>query len=269
MRAISELRDVFRKALELPTDAPVDTLEYRSITNGIVGPHVLGSEHRGRVRHRCSTPMTSSSSAHSPGPANVASTVSSSVTDADRRVALVTGATRESATRLRSGWPKRATPSRCMGVGPSRPIQVAAQLTDRSTSRRSPRRVRRRPPRCGSSSRFFDRFRRLDALVVNAGARAAAPLGLISDDDLARLFSVTALGATQTLAEARVPPAPRGAAAAGPVPRRLVVGRRGPARQEQAYAATKGAVIALTLAAAKELGPAGIRVERRRPGVYR
>ena len=109
----------------------------------------------------------------------------------------------------------------------------------------------------------FERFGRLDALVINAGVHAAAPLGLLGATDIERLFAVNAAGAAHTLNTA-VRLLRRGSAPAV-VLLSSVMGQRGGAGQA-VYAATKAAIAGLAVAAAKELGPAGIRVNAVAPG---
>jgi len=109
----------------------------------------------------------------------------------------------------------------------------------------------------------FDRYRRLDALVVNAGAHEAGLLGMTADAAVERLFAVNAVGATHTL-QAAVRLLRRGTSPAV-VLLSSYMGTRGAAGQA-VYGATKAAVVGLTLAAAKELGPAGIRVNAVAPG---
>jgi 3-oxoacyl-[acyl-carrier protein] reductase len=113
---------------------------------------------------------------------------------------------------------------------------------------------------------IFERHRRLDALVVNAGIHAAAPLGMVGDAIVERLFAVNAVGATHTL-QAAVRLLRRGDRPAA-VLLSSVMGTKGAAGQA-AYAASKAAVLGLTAAAAKELGPAGIRVNAVAPGFIR
>ena len=108
--------------------------------------------------------------------------------------------------------------------------------------------------------------RGLDALVVNAGIHDAAPLGMVSDAVVDRLFAVNAVGATHTLQSA-VRLLRRGDHPAA-VLLSSVVGTKGVAGQA-VYAASKAAVLGLTVAAAKELGPAGIRVNAVAPGFIR
>jgi len=109
----------------------------------------------------------------------------------------------------------------------------------------------------------FERHRRLDALVVNAGEHAASMLGMTSDAVVERLFAVNAVGATHTL-QAAVRLLRRGT---GPsvVMLSSVMATEG-APGQVVYGATKAAVAGLTRAAAKELGPAGIRVNAVAPG---
>jgi 3-oxoacyl-[acyl-carrier protein] reductase len=109
----------------------------------------------------------------------------------------------------------------------------------------------------------FERFKRLDALVVNAGTHAAGMLGMTDDATIQRLFAVNAAGAAYTL---------RGAArllARGRTPAVVLVSSitasRGMAGQA-VYAASKAAVAALARSAAKEFGPQGIRVNAVEPG---
>ncbi|MDY7087448.1 SDR family NAD(P)-dependent oxidoreductase [Paractinoplanes brasiliensis] len=109
----------------------------------------------------------------------------------------------------------------------------------------------------------FQNFKRLDALVVNAGTHAAGMLGMTDDATIERLFAVNSAGAVYTL---------RGAArllARGKSPAVVLVSSitasRGIAGQA-VYSASKAAVAALARSAAKELGKQGIRVNAVEPG---
>lgn len=109
----------------------------------------------------------------------------------------------------------------------------------------------------------FGNFKRLDALVVNAGTHAAGMLGMTDDATVERLFAVNSAGAVYTL---------RGAArllARGKNPAVVMVSSitasRGIAGQA-VYSASKAAVAALARSAAKELGRQGIRVNAVEPG---
>ncbi|MGW5669860.1 SDR family NAD(P)-dependent oxidoreductase [Micromonospora sp. NPDC003776] len=112
----------------------------------------------------------------------------------------------------------------------------------------------------------FARWRRLDALVVNAGVHEAGLLGSVADATIDRLFAVNAAGAAHTLQQgARLLRRGRRPAA---VLTASLVGTAGAAGQA-VYAASKAAVEGLTRAAAKELGPVGIRVNAVAPGFIR
>lgn len=114
--------------------------------------------------------------------------------------------------------------------------------------------------------RIYQRHGRLDALVVNAGVHAAGLLGLTSRETIGRLFDVNAVGATHTL-QAALRLLRRGGDPAV-VLVSSIMGRAGGAGQT-VYSATKAAVLGLTMAAAKELGPHGIRVNAVAPGYIR
>ncbi|WP_067495076.1 SDR family NAD(P)-dependent oxidoreductase [Actinoplanes sp. TFC3] len=109
----------------------------------------------------------------------------------------------------------------------------------------------------------FERFRRLDALVINAGTHAAGMLGMTDDATIARLFAVNAAGAAYTLQNS-VRLLGRGRTPAI-VLVSSVTASAGVAGQA-VYAASKAAVSGLTVSAAKELGPRGIRVNAVAPG---
>ncbi|MEO3874946.1 SDR family oxidoreductase [Nonomuraea sp. B12E4] len=110
---------------------------------------------------------------------------------------------------------------------------------------------------------IYQRHGRLDSLVINAGVHAAGLLGLVRQDTISRLFEVNAMGAAHTL-QAALRLLRRGTDPAV-VLISSIMGRSGGPGQA-VYSATKAAVLGLTLAAAKELGPAGIRVNAVAPG---
>jgi 3-oxoacyl-[acyl-carrier protein] reductase len=109
----------------------------------------------------------------------------------------------------------------------------------------------------------YERWRRLDALVVNAGVHEAGLLGSVADTTIERLLRVNTAGAVHTLQQA-IRLLRRGSAPAVVLTGSLV-GSAGAAGQT-VYAASKAALEGLTRAAAKELGPAGIRVNAIAPG---
>ncbi|MDR7280737.1 SDR family NAD(P)-dependent oxidoreductase [Catenuloplanes atrovinosus] len=110
---------------------------------------------------------------------------------------------------------------------------------------------------------IFTAHRRLDALVINAGTHDAAMLGAMPAAAVDRLFAVNAAGATHTL-QASISLLRRGDRPAV-VLVSSVMGTAGAAGQA-VYGATKAAVAGLARAAAKELGPLGIRVNAVAPG---
>jgi 3-oxoacyl-[acyl-carrier protein] reductase len=109
----------------------------------------------------------------------------------------------------------------------------------------------------------FERHRHLDAVVVNAGMHEAGLLGMMGDAAVERLFAVNAVGAVLTVNGA-VKLLRRGNAPSI-VLLSSVMGTAGAAGQV-VYGATKAAVAGFARAAAKELGPAGIRVNAVAPG---
>ena len=109
----------------------------------------------------------------------------------------------------------------------------------------------------------FENFRRLDALVLNAGTHAAGMLGMTDEATVQRLFAVNAIGAVHTL-QGAVRLLGRGRTPAV-VLVSSITGTNGLAGQA-VYAATKAAVAGLARSAAKELGPRGIRVNAVAPG---
>ncbi|GAA1590410.1 SDR family NAD(P)-dependent oxidoreductase [Actinoplanes couchii] len=109
----------------------------------------------------------------------------------------------------------------------------------------------------------FETFKRLDALVVNAGTHAAGMLGMTPDATVERLFAVNAAGAAYTLQNAvRLLARAQNPAV---VLTASITGTHGAAGQA-VYAASKAAVVGLAKSAAKELGPRGIRVNAVAPG---
>ena len=110
---------------------------------------------------------------------------------------------------------------------------------------------------------LFAEHRRLDVLVNNAGVLEPGLLGAVGAEDLERTFAVNALGPFHVLqAASRLLARGDGGSVVNVA---SVVGVRGAAGQA-AYASAKAAVIGLTRAAAKELGPA-VRVNAVAPGL--
>ena len=110
----------------------------------------------------------------------------------------------------------------------------------------------------------LQRFGRLDLLVCNAGISVTGLFQDISDADAERIFRVNA-GGTMHLTK-RVLPAMLRQHSGCIITVASIWGEVG-AACEVHYSASKAAVIGFTKALAKELGPAGIRVNCVSPGV--
>lgn len=113
-------------------------------------------------------------------------------------------------------------------------------------------------------NRAFSQIGDVDILVCNAGTMYFGLLSQMAEDEWNRLFTVN-VGGIYHCVNAAMPSflkTHRGSI----VTVASMWGQVG-ASCEAAYSATKGAVIALTKALAKELGPSGIRVNCVAPGV--
>jgi 3-oxoacyl-[acyl-carrier protein] reductase len=110
---------------------------------------------------------------------------------------------------------------------------------------------------------IFRRFKRLDVLVNNAGILQDALLGMISEAAIRAVIDTNLVGSLTHLQEAsRL----MGRHRSGSIVNvSSIIGRFGNDGQT-VYAASKAAVIGMTLAAAKELAPANIRVNAVAPG---
>jgi 3-oxoacyl-[acyl-carrier protein] reductase len=110
---------------------------------------------------------------------------------------------------------------------------------------------------------LFASHRRLDALVANAGALGDARIGMISEALLHDTIDVNLLGAVRHVQCAARLMQRRGGGAIVLVG--SVMGLGGNAGQVP-YAAAKAGLIGVMRSAAKELGPAGVRVNVVAPG---
>ena len=110
---------------------------------------------------------------------------------------------------------------------------------------------------------LFRRHRRLDILVNNAGVLGDARLGMISDETIEHTFAVNAHAAILHLQSAVRLMQRSGAGSIINIS--SIIGLQGNAGQ-CVYAASKAALVGLTLAAAKELAPLKIRVNAVAPG---
>lgn len=104
----------------------------------------------------------------------------------------------------------------------------------------------------------------VDALVLNAGISHFDLVQDMTPEAFHRVMDVNAYGAYQTVS--RVAPSMISRRSGTIVTVASIWGETG-GSMESAYSASKGAVIAMTKALAKELGPSGIRVNCVSPGV--
>ena len=104
----------------------------------------------------------------------------------------------------------------------------------------------------------------VDVLVCNAGIMHFAPINLMAEPEWDRIFDVNVKGIYHCVNAAL--PAFLRKQAGCVITVSSMWGQVG-ASCEAAYSATKGAILSLTKALAKELGPSGIRVNCVAPGV--
>lgn len=109
------------------------------------------------------------------------------------------------------------------------------------------------------------RFGHIDVLVNNAGVEFNELIGMISRGNMEKMFTVNVFGTIEMIqAASRI--MARNANGGSIINISSMVGLRGNPGQ-LVYSATKGAVIALTKSAAKELAPQKIRVNSIAPGL--
>ena len=108
-------------------------------------------------------------------------------------------------------------------------------------------------------------FGHIDVLVNNAGVEFNELIGMISRENMEKMFKVNVYGTIEMIqAVSRI--MSRNENGGSIINISSMVGLRGNSGQ-LVYSATKGAVIALTKSAAKELAPKGIRVNSVAPGL--
>ena len=110
----------------------------------------------------------------------------------------------------------------------------------------------------------FEKLPDVDILICNAGIMDFAPINMLPEERWDRIFDVNVKGVYNCVCGAL--PGFLRKQKGSIVTVSSMWGQVG-ASCEAAYSATKGAVIALTKALAKELGPSGIRVNCVAPGV--
>jgi 3-oxoacyl-[acyl-carrier protein] reductase len=110
---------------------------------------------------------------------------------------------------------------------------------------------------------IFRRFKRLDVLVNNAGIMQGALLGMITNETMRAVIDTNLVGSILHLQEAsRLMTRNRQGSI---INLSSIIGRFGTEGQT-VYAASKAAVIGMTMASAKELAPKNIRVNAVAPG---
>ena len=108
-------------------------------------------------------------------------------------------------------------------------------------------------------------FGHIDVLVNNAGIEFNELIGMISKDNMEKMFNVNVFGAIEMLQTVSRVMA-RNEKGGSIINISSMVGLRGN-RGQLVYSATKGAIIALTKSAAKELADKNIRVNSIAPGI--
>jgi 3-oxoacyl-[acyl-carrier protein] reductase len=115
----------------------------------------------------------------------------------------------------------------------------------------------------GCYREIFQRFKRLDVLVNNAGILEGALLGMITEALVRRNFEINTFGSIYHLQEASRLMARNKFGSI--INLTSILGRLG-SEGQAVYAASKAAIIGLTLSAAKELASKNIRVNAVAPG---
>jgi 3-oxoacyl-[acyl-carrier protein] reductase len=184
----------------------------------------------------------------------------------DGRVAYVTGSTRGIGNAIARTFADAGAHVVVNGYSvPTGADDVAAELRERYgtdclgivADQRDPAAIK------AAFERIFNQFGRLDILVNNAGIVEDALLGMIRDDTIVDTFDVNALAIVRNLQTgSRLMRRSGGGSVINISSIMGVLGNAG----EVVYAGTKAAVIGITRSAAKELAPAGIRVNAIAPG---
>lgn len=109
----------------------------------------------------------------------------------------------------------------------------------------------------------INKFNKIDALVNNAGVLKRKPFTETKLDDYQQLIHVNQLGVFMGM-RAVIPQMEK--QQKGSIINNVSISAFAPISQSSAYAATKASVVAMSKAAAIELGPKGIRVNMVHPG---
>lgn len=114
-----------------------------------------------------------------------------------------------------------------------------------------------------AAGKIIDQFGRIDVLVNNAGAFKRQSFKEVSLEDYQQLINVNQLGVFMGM-QAVIPYMEK--QRKGSIINNVSISSFAPISRSSAYAATKSAVVAMSKAAAVELGPHGIRVNMVHPG---
>ncbi len=110
---------------------------------------------------------------------------------------------------------------------------------------------------------IIKKFHKIDVLINNAGVLKRKPFTEISLNDYQQLIHVNQLGVFMGM-QAVIPQMEK--QQKGSIINNVSISAFAPISQSSAYAATKASVVAMSKAAAIELGPKGIRVNMVHPG---
>lgn len=182
------------------------------------------------------------------------------------KIALITGASRgigyatarvfaqHGATVLLNGRSPETLTSRCHELKNTFGSDAAPFAYD----------VRDRTAISSAFSQIFKLYRRLDVLINNAGVLESALLGMITPQIIDSTINTNIVGPILHIQEAaRLMSRNRSGSI---INISSIMGTHG-AEGQTAYAASKSAIVGMTLAAAKELAPKGIRVNAIAPGL--
>lgn len=193
-----------------------------------------------------------------------------SMSDASKKVMLVTGASRGIGAEIASMAAERGWR---VGVNYLRSEAAAQAVVERiraaggeAVALRAD--VGQLPEVVRLFAQLDDAFGRLDALVNNAGMLANFKVTEVDEHNVAQLYAANVFSAYYCAREAvRRMARSRGGQGGAIVNMSSVASRLGGLGGGTAYAGSKGALDAFNLALAKEVGPEGIRVNTLRPGL--
>jgi len=187
--------------------------------------------------------------------------------DLDGQVAFVTGAARgigrATALRLASAGCRmvvnfrtasdeaQATLAELEAIQPGGVASVEGSVAEAETVERAAKLI-------------FEKFKRLDVVVNNAGILRDAYIGMIPDDEIDLVLRTNLASVIRVIQGMSRLMKRRQSGSI--INLSSIIGRRGNVA-ELVYGASKAGVIGATLSAAKELGPSGIRVNAVAPGL--